>query len=319
MAVYTPVSDAALERFLSDYAVGRPRVFKGIAEGVENSNFFLETEHGRFVLTLYEKRVQATDLPFFLGLMAHAAGKGFPCAPPIAMKSGAVLGELNGRPAALVAFMDGVSPQTPSVTQCAAGGRALARFHRASADFTLQRENDLSLLGWRELFDRHRAKTDAFGGGVGAEVATVLTGLERTWPKGAPQGVIHADLFPDNVLFLGDRVSSFIDFYFACDDALAYDLAVCLNAWGFDADHRFDPERAQAFTRGYQEIRALSALERDALPVFCQGAALRFFLTRLADWGESGPGALVREKDPAEYLIKVRFHRDAADPAVYGL
>lgn len=319
MAVYTEVPDEDIARFVAAYDIGRILSCKGIAEGVENSNFLLHTERGHYILTLYEKRVEAADLPFFLGLMEHLARRGITCPLPVHDRTGATLGRLADRPAAIVTFLDGMWVRRPTAAHCAAVGEALARLHLAGADFAPRRPNALSVASWRPLYERSKARADEVAPGLGADVEAELGALEAAWPAGLPTGVIHADLFPDNVFFLGERLSGLIDFYFACNDFLAYDLAVCLNSWCFEPDHAFNLTKGRAMLAGYLKVRPLDADERAALPLFCRGSALRFLLTRLYDWLNVPAGALVRPKDPLEYLRKLRFHRTIADPSGYGL
>ena len=315
MAVYTPVSDAELGAFLARYDLGGARAFKGIAEGVENSNFLLETDRGRFILTLYERRVREDELPFFLDLMAHAAAHGFPCPLPRPDREGTLLNRLNGRPAAVVSFLPGLSVTWPDAARCRAAGEGCARLHLATADFPQARANDLGVAGWRGLWEPHRAVAERLRPGLAAGIDADLEVLERAWPAGLPAGVVHADLFPDNVFFEGggERFAGVIDFYFACTDAFAYDLAVMLGAWASREDGSLDPERAAALVAGYSGARPLAPEERAALPLLAWGAALRFFLTRLADWEATPPGALVTRKDPLEYADKLAAHRLAAD------
>ena len=319
MAVYTDVSDSELARFLAQYDVGRLLSCKGIAEGVENSNYVLHTGGGNFILTLYEKRVAAADLPFFLRLMEHLASRDISCPLPVRNRIGEALGELAGRPAAMVTFLEGVWIKSPEASHCAALGRALAELHRAGADFPLRRPNNLSVEAWPRLFAAAEADADAVAPGLGATIRAELGHLTRHWPRGLPDGVIHADLFPDNVFFLGDRLSGLIDFYFACTDALAYDLAICLNAWCFAPDGTLDRVRSAALLDGYAAVRTLTAPEIEALPLLARGSALRFMLTRLVDWLNVPAGALVRPKDPLEYLRKLRFHQAVDSAAAYGL
>ncbi|MDP4023646.1 homoserine kinase [Methylobacterium sp. NEAU 140] len=318
MAVYTEVSDAALGAFLSAYEIGGLLSYKGIAEGVENSNFFLHTTAGSYILTLYEKRVRADDLPFFIGLMEHLSARGLACPQPVRDRAGTALGRLCGRPAAIVSFLEGVSVKAPGVDHCRELGRALARLHAAGADFAMIRENSLSVAAWRPLFEQAEAQADSVSPGLAARTRDDLAVLEAGWPAGLPRGVIHADLFTDNVFFIGDALSGLIDFYFACTDAFAYDLAVCLNAWCFDADGRFDRAMAAALIAGYEAERPLEPAEVAALPILCRGAALRFMLTRLVDWLNVPPGALVKPKDPREYDRRLTFHRQARDARDYG-
>ncbi len=319
MAVYTEVSDTDLGSFLADYGLGKLLAYKGIAEGVENSNFLLHVEAGFFILTLYEKRVSAADLPFFLALMEHLAARGLACPQPVKTKNGAMLGMLAGRPAAIVTFLEGVSSRRPTNAQCAALGAALGQLHRAGADFDSTRPNALSLAAWSHLFDLAKDRADEVKAGLSSFIADELAFLEKTWPQDLPRGVIHADLFPDNVLFLGGEVSGLIDFYFACTDFLAYDLAVCLNAWCFEPDFSFNVTKGMALIEAYQGVRKLTREEIEALPVLARGAALRFTLTRLVDWLNVPPGALVKPKDPLEYVKRLRFHQRSNSARDLGL
>jgi homoserine kinase type II len=319
MAVYTDVSFEDLEACLKAYDVGTPKSFKGIAEGVENSNFLLQTDRGAFVVTLYEKRVSAADLPFFLGLMEHLAQHGVSCPQPVRTKDGAQWVTLNGRSAAILTYLDGVSLRRPEVAQCAEAGIALAKVHDAGHDFLLQRPNALSLAGWRKLADATVAKADTVAKGLSAAISKSLGQIERDWPLGLPSGIIHADLFPDNVLFMGGRITGLIDFYFACNDSFAYDLAVMLNAWCFEPDGSFNITKSKALVSAYRQQRTLGADEIAVLPLLARGAALRFLLTRLYDWLNPDPLALVRPKDPREFAKKLRFHMQIKSPAEYGL
>jgi homoserine kinase type II len=319
MAVYTDVSAEELGNFLAGYDLGRLLSYKGIAEGVENSNFLVHTGTGHYILTLYEKRVAAGDVPFFLALMEHLALRGITCPQPVKDRSGNALGTLCGRPAAVVTFLDGMWMRRPDAGHCAAVGEALARMHLAGADFAGKRRNALSVAGWRPLFDHAAARADGVQHGMRAAIEAELGHLERAWPRHLPQGVIHADLFPDNVFFLGDKLSGLIDFYFACIDTLAFDVAICLNAWCFEPDHSYNVTKGGSLLSSYIKTRPLSDAERDALPLLARGAAMRFLLTRLVDWLDVPAGALVRPKNPLEYFRKLRFHQKAASVRDYGL
>jgi len=319
MAVYTDVGDADLEAFLSAYDVGTLLSFKGIAEGVENSNFLLRTESGSYILTLYEKRVAEADLPYFLGLMEHLSGHGIRCPLPVRGKDGDALRRVAGRPAALVTFLEGMWVRRPQTYHCAALGQALAEMHLAGRGFELHRTNALSLDSWRPLFEMSRERADSVEPGLAKFISAELEFLQSAWPTGLPEGVIHADLFTDNVFFLRGKLSGLIDFYFACNDLLAYDLAICLNAWCFEPDHAMNVTKGRAMIEAYERVRPLAGEERDKLPVLARGAALRFLLTRLYDWLTVPPGALVTPKDPREYLRKLRFHQKVGNAADYGL
>jgi len=318
MAVYTDVTADDLNEFLAGYDIGELLAYKGIAEGVENSNFLLHTGAGNFILTLYEKRVAEQDLPFFLALMEHLAGRGITCPQPVKNRQGGMLGRLAGRPAAIVTFLDGLWIRRPSASHCAAVGEALARLHLAGADFGKRRENALGIESWHALYAHAKDRGDSVRPGLCAEIARELDALDKSWPRNLPLGVIHADLFPDNVFFLGDKLSGLIDFYFACTDTLAYDVAICLNAWCFEADHSFNVTKGRALLKSYANVRALSGQERAALPVLARGAAVRFLLTRLIDWLAVPNGALVKPKDPLEYYRKLRFHQSVKGVRDYG-
>jgi homoserine kinase type II len=319
MSVYTDVPDEELRAFIAEYAIGEVVSCKGIAEGVENSNYLLRTETGTFILTLYEKRVAPADLPFFIAHLEHLASRGIACPTPIKARDGAALRRLCGRPAALVSFLDGMWPRRIHPFHCAALGAALARLHLAGANFPLRRPNNFSVAGWRQLFDACRARAHEVRPGLAEELGHELDALEREWPQHLPEGVIHADLFPDNIFFRGEAVSGIIDFYFACTDFLAYDLAICLNAWCFESDGSFNVTKARLMLASYRAVRPLDAAEFSALPLLARGSALRFLLTRLDSWLNHPAGAFVRPKDPLEYLQKLRFHRSITSPGAYGL
>ena len=318
MAVYTEVTDEDLHGFLSGYDLGNVLSLKGIAEGVENSNYLLHMQAGLFILTLYEKRVDVGDLPFFLGLLQHLAARGLTCPQPVANKAGRALGQVAGRPAALVTFLDGLSVRRPKVAHCAAVGEALALLHQAGEDFPAERKNALSIDGWQPLFRQAEARADSVLPGLCLAIGDELSRVEQAWPKTLPRGIIHADLFPDNAFFLNDKLSGLIDFYFACTDFLAYDLAICLNAWCFENDASFNITKGMAMIEGYERVRALTPGEAQALPILARGAALRFLLTRLVDWLNVPEGALVKPKDPIEYVKKLRFHQKVGSAREYG-
>ncbi len=319
MAVYTEVPDGELAAFLKAYDIGEVISCKGIAEGVENSNFLMHTTKGSFILTLYEKRVNRADLPFFLGLMEHLASKGLSCPTPIKASDGEALRELCGRPAAIISFLEGMWPRKPNERHCQLLGAAMAEFHLKGRDFALKRPNNLSLSGWRTLVANTKDRADEVAPGLSRTIQDELTFLEAHWPQNLDVGVIHADLFPDNVFFLGDRLSGLIDFYFACTDFLAYDVAICLNAWCFEPTGEFNVTKARLMVESYGKLRPIPAAEMQAMPVLARGAALRFLLTRLYDWLNHPPGAFVQPKDPLEYLKKLRFHQQAAHSGAYGL
>ncbi len=318
MAVYTDVTFEDLEGLLRGYDIGTPLSFKGIAEGVENSNFYLQTDRGAFILTLYEKRVKVDDLPFFLGLMEHLAARGIACPQPVRDQAGKNWSMVKGRAGAILSFLNGISLRRPENHHCQAAGEALARLHAAGDGFALSRPNALGPAGWRELADATNPRAEAVQGGLGMLIADALAELEKDWPRDLPTGIIHADLFPDNVLFMGDRLSGVIDFYFACNDMLAYDLAVTLSSWCFESDGAYNVTKARSMIAGYRSVRTITDAEIAAMPLLMRGASLRFLLTRLYDWLNPDPNALVRPKDPREYAKKLRFNLQVKSAGEYG-
>lgn len=319
MAVYTDVSAEELDAFLAGYDIGKLLSYKGIAEGVQNSNFSLHTDAGYFILTLYERLVEVADIPFFVGLMEHLALRGINCPQPVRMRDGKTLGQLCGRAAAIVTFLDGVWMRRVEARHCTAVGEALAKLHLAGADFKGHRDNALAATKLRPLFESCADRIDTIQPGMLAVIRDELDYLERAWPQGLPEGVIHADLFPDNVFFLGERLSGLIDFYFACNDMFAYDVAICLNAWCFENDHSYNVTKGRALLQAYAKVRPLSDAELSVMPLLARGAALRFLATRVVDWLNVPPGALVRPKAPQEYFRKLRFHQHAKTVHDYGI
>jgi len=318
MAVYTEVTDEALAGFLAQYDIGGLVAFRGIAEGVENSNYALKTEAGDFILTLYEKRVNVADLPWFLGLMEHLAAHGLDCPLPVRARDGRNLNALAGRMAAITTFLPGVWPRRVLVGHCAPLGAALARLHLAGEGFAATRGNALGPDAWGPLLASCGGQAESVRPGLQADLEAALASVTAAWPRDLPAGHIHADLFPDNVFFLNGEVSGVIDFYFAATDLYAYDIAICLNAWCFERDFSFNITKSRALLAGYQSVRPLQPAEVAALPVLAQGAALRFLLTRLYDWVNTPAGALVTRKDPLDYDRRLRFHRTAGGPDAYG-
>lgn len=316
MAVYTEVPAETLAAFLAGFETGRLVSAKGIAEGVSNSNFLVETTTDRYILTLYERRIDTADLPFFIALMEHLADAGLPVPRPIHDRAGRALHQLAGRSACLIQFLPGVSVGAPTERQAEAAARALAGLHLAGQGFPRQRANHLSLGWWRATADLLGPGLDRIEPGLRDLVGAALGRIAAGWPSGLPAGIIHADLFPDNVLMLGDAVSGLIDFYFACTDLLAYDLAVLLAAWTFPPDGTAPfPGHVAAMLSGYEAVRPLSAAERAALPILGQGAALRFLLSRAQDWlapaGDAALGAhgvLVQRKDPLPFANRLRYY-----------
>lgn len=318
MAVYTEISDADLASFLAAYDVGELHRKTPILEGVENSNYLLETAGGRYVLTLFERRVRAADLPFFMALMRHLAAKNMPVAAPLADAQGATVKTLSGKPAALIQFMPGAPQTAPVERHCAALGAILADWHLNVADFNLSRPNPLAVAGWRDVAGACRSRAAECAPGLAAFIDEELAFLCAEWPSALPAGVVHTDLFPDNVLFEGNNIAGLIDVYFSANDFFAYDLAVCVNAWCFDESRHFVAANAAALVSAYQRRRELAAAEIAAFPVLLRGAALRFLLTRLYDWLHQVEGAVVKVKDPLEYRDVIAFHRARHAPAAYG-
>ncbi len=320
MAVYTEVDDDALNDFLTRYDIGEAVAFKGIAEGVENSNYLLETTQARFILTLYEKRVNPDDLPFFMGVMEALSAADFPCPQPVKGKNGSALQTLLDKPAAIVTFLKGMSPRRPDVNQCRQIGEAMARMHLALQATSLGRPNNLSIESWDELYEGRESVAATLAPNLATLISGDLERLHDQWPDpdALPRGIIHADLFPDNAFFLGDKFSGVIDFYFACTDMLAYDVAIALNAWCFEARGEFNMTKGRALMAGYDSVRSFTEAEREALPALIHGAAMRFFLTRLVDWTDTPADALVRPKNPVEYAEKLGFHRLARKVEDYG-
>ena len=324
MAVYTHVPAEEIDAFLTRYDAGRLVSAKGIAEGVENSNYLLETTGAdgnghRYILTLYEKRVDEADLPFFMDLLDHLGARG--CLVPrfIADRDGQRLQQLGGRPACLIEFLTGISVTEPTPAQARAAGAALAGLHRAAQGFGGERRNALDITGWHDLAAKCGKDFDSIAPELAARVADELAFLDAYWPADLPRSVIHADLFPDNVLMLGDRVTGLIDFYFSCTDIRAYDLAVTHSAWVFSHDGTtWHGDRAAALGAGYADAHGLSEAERDAFPVLCRGAALRFLLTRAYDWINTPADALVTRKDPLAYLRRLDFYAKANPADLLG-
>ena len=319
MAVYTEVSDEDLKTFVAAYDIGELLSCKGIAEGVENTNYLMQTSRGQFILTLYEKRVSTDDLPFFLNLMEFLAKAGISSPTPLHGRDGRALRTLCDRPAAIITFLNGMSPKQLHTGHCAGVGAALAQFHNVGADFDMSRPNRLSVNAWRPLFDASASRADEVLPGLAGTLSRELDFLEANWPDNLPEGICHADLFPDNVFFLGSELSGLIDFYFACNDFLVYDLAICLNAWCFERDNSFNVTKAHRMLTAYRRERSTSDAEIAALPTIARGAAIRFLLTRLYDWLNHPEGAFVKPKDPCEYLSILQFHQRVTGPGEYGI
>ncbi len=303
MAVYTQVPAEALAALIARYDVGDLVSAKGIAEGVENTNYLVDTERGRFILTLYEKRVDAADLPFFMALLDHLAARGCPVPRALSDLDGVQLQHVADRPACLIEFLPGVSVTRPTPAQARAAGAALGEMHLALRDYPLSRPNALGLAGWHSLASRCGDQLDTIASGLGERVARELAFLDGHWPAGLPKSTVHADLFPDNVLMRGDRVTGLIDFYFSCTDIRAWDLAVTHAAWAFAP--AYDVAVGDALVAGYDAAHGRSHAERAAFAVLARGACLRFLLTRAWDWLNTPPDAMVTRKDPLAFLARL--------------
>ncbi|MBR1778267.1 MAG: homoserine kinase [Alphaproteobacteria bacterium] len=318
MAVYTKVTAEDLSEFLKQFDIGTLVSFTGISEGIENTNYLVQTDQARFILTLYEKRVNPQELPYFLDLMAHLAQRGITCPLPVVSKTGKTLLPLCGKKACLTTFLQGKSVDEITPEHCAQLGGAMAKMHLAGHDYSGFRKNDLSVDGWKKILSKIGKEADTITDDLFQEMADVFQTVKARFPADLPQGVIHADLFPDNVFFTGDKLSGIIDFYFACNDALAYELAVCLNAWCFDQDTwDFNSSKAKNMIEEYDRVRPLSDAEKEALPILALGSALRFLLTRTYDWLNRVPNALVTPKNPLEYVKKLHFHTKIKDYREY--
>ncbi len=322
MAVYTHIDEGQLEQFLQGYPLGKAVSFKGIAEGISNSNFLLETEKGRYILTIYERRIDTDDLPFFLNLMSHFSKKGISCPLPIKAKNGKRQNMLANKHAALFTLLEGISIYNPTAAHCHAIGELCANMHLNGQDFEMSRKNAFSLEAWQQIYEQTKTHAERLKKGLAADLAKECAFLQSQWQqktKPLTKGIIHADLFPDNVFFLNNRLSGVIDFYFACSDILAYDVAVAINAWCFERDGSFNTTKAQKLMQGYQSLRKLSSAEMEALPLLARGAAMRFLLTRLQDWFAVESDALVQRKDPLQYWNRLSFHRKVTTIADYGI
>ncbi len=310
MAVYTQLTEEDVKGFLAHYDIGALRSFEGIVEGIDNTNFLVVAD-ARYILTVFESRIRAEELPYFLGYSGWLAERGIPCPKPMQGRDGEVIRTLKGKPAALVQFLEGKGNPDITPAHTALVGDLDAKMHLAAQDFLPWRENNLSLAGWRIIFDKIAPRADEVFPGMEKLIRHELAFLEEHWPGGLPSGPVHADLFPDNVFFTYNAgvpaLSGVIDFYFACNDSFAYDLMICLNAWCFDDRQRFVPELASALLKSYRDVRPLEDAELRALPLLARAAALRFLVTRAHDWIFRVPGALVNPKNPMDYVMRLKF------------
>ena len=313
MAVYTKLSEVKLKEFFSKYNLGEIINYSGITEGIENTNYFIQTEKGKFILTLYEKRVEDKDLPFFIGLMKNLFDKNFPSPKPIINRNGNYISEILGKKAAVVSFLDGQSKKILNPKNCYDIGMNAAKLHLITKNLKGNRINKLSFTSWRKIYNKVKKDCSKIHPNLTKIVEKNLDMIEKNWPKKIPSGIIHADLFPDNIFFKGDELSGIIDYYFSCNDFYAFEIAICLNALCFEGKKEnlsFNVTKAKKFIDGYSSVRNLGEEEKKSLKILCQGAAIRFLLTRVFDYLNLTEGALVKIKDPIEYLKRLEFHNN---------
>ena len=311
MAVYTQLSESELKDFFSKYNLGKLLSYKGIKEGIENTNYFTETEKGKFILTIYEKRVEEKDLPFFISLMKNIYDKNFPSPEPIININGSYISEISKKKAAIISFIDGNTKKNLSPDECYQVGTYAAKLHQITKKLNIKRENKLSVNSWREIYNKVRKNCTKIDKNLPEIIEKNLNDIEKNWPKNIPSGIIHADLFPDNIFFKKNKLSGIIDYYFACHDFYAFEIAICLNALCFEGSKEnlsFNVTKATKFINGYSSIRKLTDEEKNSLIILCKGAAIRFLLTRVFDYLNLIEGAIVTVKDPVEYLKRLEFH-----------
>ena len=311
MAVYTKISEDELKKFFLKYSLGKLLEHKEIKEGIENTNYFIRTESGKFILTLYEKRVDEKDLPFFIGLMKNLFDQNFPSPEPIINKNGNYISEILGKKAAVVSFVDGNAKKNLSPENCYNVGINTAKMHLITNNLNAKRENKLSINSWRKIYNKVKKDCSKIHSTLPSTIEKNLDIIEKNWPSNIPAGIIHADLFPDNIFFKKNKLSGIIDYYFSCNDFYAFEIAICLNALCFEGRNEnlsFNVTKAKKFIDGYSSIRKLNDLEKKSLKVLCQGAAMRFLLTRVFDYLNLTEGAIVKIKDPVEYLKRLEFH-----------
>jgi homoserine kinase type II len=308
MAVYTKLEHQEVEQFLEQYNINNFKDYKGITEGVENTNYFIKTSEQDYILTIYEKRVDENDLPFFIKLLSSLSENKFPCPKPIANKNNEKINKIKNKNAALVTFLNGKSKNKITSEDCFEIGKITAQLHEITKKFKISRKNNLSIESWQNIFEKTIKKKIDLDESIIKKTNNYLSYLKGKWPKNLPEGIIHADLFPDNIFFTKNKVSGIIDFYFACNDFFAYEIAICLNSICFDNNSTFNMTKAKNLIDGYSSIRALGEDEKKYLPILCMGAAMRFFLTRLYDFYNTDNKADVKIKDPFEYFKKIEFH-----------
>tara|TARA_B100001564_G_C20659719_1_gene680961 strand:+ start:963 stop:1931 length:969 start_codon:yes stop_codon:yes gene_type:complete len=320
MAVYTKFNKEKIEKILLKYNLGKLSAFKGIEEGIENTNYFLSLEKKKFILTIYEKRVKSEDLPFFSSLMSSLNEKNFKCPTPIKNKKNETITDFDGKKLMIVSFLEGKAKQNLSPNNCKSIGFEVAKMHEITKNFKFKRKNDLSIKSWRGIFDSVKDKCSKIHKDLPKLIEENLSDVERNWPKNLPRGIIHADLFHDNIFFIQDKFSGIIDFYFSCEDFYAFEIAICFNALCFDGlkeNLSFNVTKAKNFIDGYTSVRKLTEEEKNNIKVLSQGAALRFLLTRVFDALNTIEGAMVKVKDPVEYLKRLEFHKNSKNHEDY--
>jgi len=320
MAVYTKLSKQELSDFFSKYNLGKLLSYKEIKEGIENTNYFIQMEKGKFIFTLYEKRVEEKDLPFFISLMKNLFDKKFLSPKPIINKNGNYISEILNKKAAVVSFLNGKAKKILSPDNCKEVGFYTAKLHLITKDLTGKRENKLSVNSWRNLYNKVKINCHQIHPSLPGVIEKNLIEVEKNWPKNIPSGIIHADLFPDNIFFRNNRLSGVIDYYFSCNDFYAFEIAICLNALCFEGSKEnlsFNVTKAKKLIDGYSSVRILTKNEKDSFKILCKGAALRFLLTRVFDYLNLTEGAIVKIKDPLEYLKRLEFHDSVKDYSEY--
>ena len=314
MAIYTKLDKVKINSILSNYSLGNLKKFEGIKEGIENTNYSIETDKGKYILTIYEKRVNKNDLPFFSELMLGLSNKSFICPKPISNKNNAYISDFQNKKFMIASFLEGKAKKNLSPSDCKIAGRESARLHEITKNFHFKRQNDLSVKSWRKIFDQVKDECNKIHSDLPRLIEANLNDVEKNWPNNLPTGIIHADLFNDNIFFKNNKFSGFIDFYFSCNDFYAFEIAICFNALCFDGvkeNLSFNVTKAKKFIEGYNEIRKISNEEKRSIKVLSQGAALRFLLTRVFDYINIVDGAVVKIKDPIEYLKRLEFHKNA--------
>jgi homoserine kinase type II len=314
MAVYTKLNKENIEEILSNYSIGNLKEFRGIEEGIENTNYFLLVDNNKYILTIYEKRVKEKDLPFFSQLMSDLDKSGFKCPVPIESNNKKTIINYKNKNLMIVSFLEGKAKNILSPENCKSVGQEVAKMHEITKNFNIKRENNLSVNSWRNIFDQIKDKCVYIHKDLPLLIESNLKDVEKNWPKNLPTGIIHADLFSDNIFFDNNNLSGIIDFYFSCNDFYALEIAICFNALCFDGQKNnlsFNVTKAINFMNGYNQFRKLNNDEKKCIKVLSQGSALRFLLTRVFDSLNTVEGAIVKVKDPMEYLVRLEFHKNS--------